>query len=51
MPSLNLALWPVEDKLALRYALGRTVARPPVSKLLPSGTCTISQIIQAAQAP
>ncbi|KQW50813.1 MULTISPECIES: TonB-dependent receptor [unclassified Roseateles] len=39
MPSLNLALWPIPDKLALRYSVGKTVARPPISKLLPEGTC------------
>lgn len=46
LPSLNLALWPVADKLVLRYSVGKTVARPPVSKLLPSGTCTLSQITE-----
>lgn len=46
LPSLNLALWPVVDKLVLRYSVGKTVARPPVSKLLPSGTCTLSQITE-----
>lgn len=47
MPSLNLALWPVVDKLALRYSIGKTIARPPVSKLLPSGTtCTYSEVIE-----
>lgn len=47
MPSLNLALWPIVDKLALRYSIGKTIARPPVSKLLPSGnTCTFSEVIE-----
>lgn len=46
LPSLNLALWPIADKLVLRYSVGKTVARPPVSKLLPSGTCTLSQITE-----
>ncbi|MFT7723631.1 MAG: TonB-dependent receptor [Roseateles sp.] len=46
LPSLNLALWPVPDKLVLRYSVGKTVARPGVSKLLPAGTCTVSQIIE-----
>jgi len=46
LPSLNLALWPVADKVVLRYSVGKTVARPPVSKLLPSGTCTLSQITE-----
>ncbi len=46
LPSLNLALWPIADKLVLRYSVGKTVARPPVSKLLPAGTCTLSQITE-----
>lgn len=47
MPSLNLALWPVPEKVALRYSIGKTIARPPVSKLLPSGTtCTYSEIVE-----
>lgn len=47
MPSLNLVLWPVVDKVALRYSIGKTIARPPVSKLLPSGTtCTYSEIVE-----
>lgn len=49
MPSLNLALWPIDDKLALRYAIGRTIARPPISRLLPSGTCTISQVVEESE--
>ncbi|WP_457423427.1 TonB-dependent receptor [Roseateles sp. P5_E7] len=39
MPSLNLAMWAIPDKLVLRYSIGKTVARPPISKLLPEGTC------------
>jgi TonB-dependent receptor len=50
MPSLNLALWPIADQLALRYYIGKTIARPPVSKLLPSGgtnvVCSNSQIVE-----
>lgn len=50
MPSLNLALWPIAEKLALRYYIGKTIARPPVSKLLPSGgttvVCTYSEIVE-----
>jgi TonB-dependent receptor len=48
MPSLNLALWPIPDKLALRYSVGKTVARPPISKLLPEGTCTIAEVTELA---
>ncbi|GAB3461478.1 hypothetical protein GCM10027321_22160 [Massilia terrae] len=43
LPSLNLATWLVPDKLVLRYGLARTVARPPASRLLPSGTCTYDE--------
>ncbi|MFG6462390.1 TonB-dependent receptor [Roseateles sp. DXS20W] len=50
MPSLNLAFWPIADKLAARYNIGRTIARPPMSKLLASGgtnvVCALSQVIQ-----
>lgn len=45
MPSLNLAVWPVADKLALRYSVGKTVARPPISKLLPEGTCNMYEFV------
>ncbi|WP_229412673.1 TonB-dependent receptor [Massilia sp. Root335] len=40
LPSYNLAMWMVPDKLVTRYSWGKTVARPPVSYLLPAGTCT-----------
>ncbi|MDR7331696.1 TonB-dependent receptor [Roseateles asaccharophilus] len=48
MPSLNLALWPIADKLVMRYSVGKTVARPPVSKLLPEGTCNMYEFIDSA---
>jgi TonB-dependent receptor len=40
LPSYNLALWMVPDKFVTRYSRGKTVARPPISYLLPSGSCT-----------
>ena len=43
MPSLNLATWVMPDQLVLRYSVGKTVARPPVSRLLASGSCTYDQ--------
>ncbi|MYN06778.1 TonB-dependent receptor [Pseudoduganella aquatica] len=43
LPSLNLALWLVPDQLVARYSAARTVARPPVSRLLPSGVCTFDE--------
>ena len=39
-PSYNLNLWVTPD-LVLRYYSGHVIARPPVSQLLPAGTCTI----------
>jgi TonB-dependent receptor len=43
MPSLNLALWAIPDQVVLRYNRAKTVARPPVTSLLPSGTCTYDE--------
>ena len=48
MPSLNLATWVIPDKLVLRYANGKTVARPPISKLLPEGTCNMYEFVYSA---
>ncbi|MGV7207253.1 TonB-dependent receptor [Oxalobacteraceae bacterium A2-2] len=43
MPSLNLATWILPDQLVLRYNHAKTIARPPITSLLPSGTCTYDQ--------
>jgi TonB-dependent receptor len=43
LPSLNLAMWLVPNRLVARYGAARAVARPPVSQLLPSGSCTYDQ--------
>jgi TonB-dependent receptor len=40
LPSYNLAMWVVPDKFVTRYSHGKTVARPPINYLLPSGSCT-----------
>jgi TonB-dependent receptor len=40
LPSYNLAMWVVPDKLVTRYSWGKTVARPPITSLLPAGSCT-----------
>jgi TonB-dependent receptor len=40
LPSYNLAMWVMPNKLVARYSRARTVARPPVAYLLPSGVCT-----------
>jgi TonB-dependent receptor len=39
LPIYNLAAWLVPDKFVVRYNRARTVARPPVTNLLPSGLC------------
>jgi len=43
LPSLNLAAWLRPNELVLRYSGAKTVARPPVANLLPSGTCTYDE--------
>ena len=39
LPIYNLAMWVVPDQLVVRYNRARTVARPPVTYLLPQGLC------------
>lgn len=39
MPIYNLALWVVPSKVVVRYNHAKTIARPPISKMNPSGTC------------
>jgi TonB-dependent receptor len=39
LPIYNLAMWAIPDTLVVRYNRARTVARPPVTNLLPSGLC------------
>jgi TonB-dependent receptor len=45
LPIYNLAMWVVPDQVVIRYNHAKTVARPPVSQLLPSGTCIYDQTI------
>jgi TonB-dependent receptor len=45
LPIYNLAMWVVPDQVVLRYNHAKTVARPPVSQLLPSGTCIYDQTL------
>jgi len=39
LPIYNLAMWVVPDQLVLRYNRAKTLARPPVDRLLPAGVC------------
>jgi TonB-dependent receptor len=45
LPIYNLAMWVVPDKVVVRYNHAKTVARPPVDRLLPSGTCIYDETI------
>ncbi|HEY0953675.1 MAG TPA: TonB-dependent receptor [Roseateles sp.] len=49
-PSLNLALWPVPDKLVTRFSWAKQIARLPMSRVSPvadgSITCTLSQFVE-----
>jgi TonB-dependent receptor len=45
LPIYNLAMWLVPDKLVARYNHAKTVARPPVTSLLPSGSCTYDETL------
>jgi len=49
LPSYNLAMWVVPDQVVLRYNHAKTVARPPVTQLLPAGTCIYDQTIEEDQ--
>jgi TonB-dependent receptor len=41
MPILNLAWWPVRDRVVVRYSKAKAIARPPVEYLYSNGvTCT-----------
>ncbi|MFP1130615.1 TonB-dependent receptor [Asticcacaulis sp. W401b] len=43
LPSYNFALWVVPDQVVLRYYTAKTVARPPISRLLPAGECIFDE--------
>ncbi|NGM50877.1 TonB-dependent receptor [Caulobacter sp. 602-2] len=43
LPSYNAALWPLPDKVALRYSWAKTVAPPPMNRLWPGGECTYDE--------
>ena len=43
LPSYNLNLWVIPNKLVARYYSGHVISRPAAKALLPSGTCTIDE--------
>ncbi|MDC7685138.1 TonB-dependent receptor [Asticcacaulis sp. BYS171W] len=46
LPSYNAALWVIPDKLVARYNWSKTVARPPIGRLWPAGTCTVDERVE-----
>lgn len=46
LPAYNAALWVIPDKVVMRYNWSKTVARPPIGRLWPAGTCTIDERIE-----
>ncbi len=45
LPIYNAAMWVVPDQVVVRYNRARTVARPPVTRMLPSGLCRYDERI------
>jgi TonB-dependent receptor len=43
LPSYNLTLWAFDEKVALRGYTAKTITRPPFSRMIPGGTCTIDE--------
>lgn len=50
LPSFNLALWPVEDKLGLRYSIALQRARPSVQQLAGNGASQCGTVDPAVRA-
>lgn len=45
LPSFNSSVWLIPDQLNFRYNWAKTLARPPVDRLLPSGNCVINNML------
>lgn len=43
LPSYNLALWVVPDKVVVRGYTAKTISPPPIGRLVPTGTCTYDE--------
>ncbi len=41
LPSLNMNFWGFNDSVVLRLYGGKTVAQPPIDRVIPGGTCTV----------
>ncbi|WP_081724590.1 TonB-dependent receptor [Asticcacaulis sp. YBE204] len=44
LPSFNLAVWPIEDKLAVRYSLAKVAARPSMTQVTGGAVITCNEI-------
>ncbi len=47
LPSINLALWPIEDQLAVRYSIAKQRARPSMAQLTGTSSATCNQVSDA----
>ncbi|HVZ29974.1 MAG TPA: TonB-dependent receptor, partial [Asticcacaulis sp.] len=47
-PSYNYNLWFWDDKVVARYYWGKTISRPPATRLLPAGTCSLDEAAENA---
>lgn len=45
LPTVNLNLWGFNDSVVLRLYGGKTIARPNIGRLIPSGECNIDERI------
>jgi iron complex outermembrane receptor protein len=50
LPSFNLVLWPIEDKLLLRYSIAKQRARPKMTELTGAGAATCNKMDAATRA-
>ncbi|TFW32688.1 TonB-dependent receptor [Massilia horti] len=48
LPIYNAAMWVVPNQVVVRYNRARNVARPPVTRMLPSGLCRYDERVDAA---
>jgi TonB-dependent receptor len=47
LPSFNLSVWPIEDKLAVRYSIAQQRARPRLTELTGTSVVTCSNVDEA----
>ncbi|MFT3997990.1 MAG: TonB-dependent receptor [Asticcacaulis sp.] len=44
LPSFNLSVWPIEDKLAVRYSLAKVAARPSLAQVTGGAVVTCREV-------